>query len=97
MIAVGETVGAIRRLNCYTSMCIQVYHGAVGRTNVVLDDKLMRRVMRLYGFHTKRETIDYALRQLAGRRHTQGDMLELRGIGWEGDLDEMRSAGRAFS
>jgi Arc/MetJ family transcription regulator len=59
------------------------------RTNVVIDDRLMRKVMRTYGFRTKREAIDYALRRLAGSRDPR-DMLDMVGIGWEGDLEEMR-------
>lgn len=61
----------------------------MGRTNVVVDDELIARVMRLYGFRTKREAIDFALRRLAGR-YTQRAMLDLEGIGWEGDLEQMR-------
>jgi Arc/MetJ family transcription regulator len=61
----------------------------VGRTNVVINDRLIRRVMRLYGLRTKREAIDFALREVAGR-HDARDMLEMRGSGWEGDLDELR-------
>lgn len=59
------------------------------RTNIVIDGKLMNKVMRLYGFRTKREAVDYALRRLAGS-DDPGSILELEGIGWEGNLDEMR-------
>jgi Arc/MetJ family transcription regulator len=59
------------------------------RTNVVIDDRLMRKVMRLYGFRTKRDAVDYALRRLAGSNDPR-DMLDMIGTGWEGDLDEMR-------
>lgn len=59
------------------------------RTNVVIDERLIKRVMRRYGFRTKRETIDYALRRLVGD-YDPRDMLALEGIGWDGDLDEMR-------
>jgi Arc/MetJ family transcription regulator len=45
--------------------------------------------MRLYGLRTKREAIDFALRRAAGSSDPRG-MLELEGIGWEGDLMEMR-------
>lgn len=61
----------------------------VGRTNVVVDDKLIARVMRLYGLRTKREAIDFALRKVAGGYDPQ-KLLELRGIGWVGDLRKMR-------
>lgn len=63
---------------------------ALVRTNVVIDDRLIKRVMRRYGFRTKRETIDYALRRLDGSKDPWTGMLELRGSGWEGDLEEMR-------
>jgi len=61
----------------------------VGRTNVVIDDKLIARVMKLYGLRTKREAIDFALRQVAGSSDPRG-LMSLKGIGWEGDLEEMR-------
>jgi Arc/MetJ family transcription regulator len=60
------------------------------RTNVVLDDRLVRRVMKRYGFRTKRETIDFALRQLDGTEDPWTAALRLEGSGWDGDLDEMR-------
>jgi Arc/MetJ family transcription regulator len=63
----------------------------MGRTNVVVDDELIKRVMDAYGFRTKREAIDFALRQLVGS-YTQRDMLDLEGVGWEGDLDELRTS-----
>jgi Arc/MetJ family transcription regulator len=59
------------------------------RTNVVIDERLMKKVMRLYGLRTRREAVDFALRRLVGE-YTQRDMLDLEGIGWEGGLDEMR-------
>jgi Arc/MetJ family transcription regulator len=67
----------------------------MGRTNVVVDDALVERVMRLYGLKTKREAIDYALRKAAGLPETYKRILELRGSGWGGDLEAMRT-GRAL-
>ena len=59
------------------------------RTNIVIDDALVRRVMRLYGLKSKREAVDFALRRAAG-----GDpherALALEGSGWEGDLERLR-------
>jgi Arc/MetJ family transcription regulator len=63
--------------------------GRMVRTNVVLDEDLVRRVMEMFGLKSKRAAIDYALRRVAG----VGDrklIMELRGTGWIGDLDEMR-------
>ena len=60
------------------------------RTNVVIDEELVKRVMKLYGLKTKREAVDYALRKVAGWPDARRAALELEGIGWDGDLDEMR-------
>ena len=56
---------------------------------MVIDDVLVAKVMKLYGLPTKRAAIDFALRRVAGENDPR-KLLELRGIGWEGDLDEMR-------
>ncbi|MGH2357677.1 MAG: type II toxin-antitoxin system VapB family antitoxin [Candidatus Limnocylindria bacterium] len=63
----------------------------MARTNVVIDDRLMGRVMKLYGLRTKREAIDFALRSLVGEARRR-DMLEMEGSGWEGNLEELRTA-----
>ena len=62
------------------------------RTNVVLDEDLIKRVMERYGFGTRRETIDFALRRLDGSDDPWAGMLALGGSGWDGDLDEMRES-----
>jgi Arc/MetJ family transcription regulator len=59
------------------------------RTNVVVDEELVERVKRIFRVRTTREAIDLALRRLVGDRDP-GRFLELEGIGWEGDLDELR-------
>ncbi len=62
----------------------------MGRTNVVVDDELIARVMRLYGLRTKREAIDFALRKVAGPSpHERA--LKLQGSGWDGDLEAVRA------
>jgi Arc/MetJ family transcription regulator len=61
----------------------------MGRTNVVLDDELVARVMKTYRLPTKRAAIDFALRAVMGDARRR-DMLELEGDGWEGDLAAMR-------
>jgi len=57
---------------------------------VVVDDELVEKVMRLYSLPTKRAAIDFALRRVAGESDPK-KLLELEGIGWDGDLDEWRS------
>ena len=64
------------------------------RTNIEIDDDVLREAQRLVGTRTKRETVDLALRELVAR-HRQIGVLDLRGrVRWEGDLAESRR-GRA--
>ena len=61
------------------------------RTNIVIDDKLMRDALRATGLKTKRETVELALRTLL-RLRQQAEIRELRGkLNWQGDLDGMRA------
>jgi Arc/MetJ family transcription regulator len=63
------------------------------RTNIVIDDKLMRDALRASGLKTKREVVDHALRTLV-RLSRQAEIRQLRGkLDWQGDLDAMRSDG----
>jgi len=61
------------------------------RTNVDIDDELIARVMKKFGLKTKREAVDFALRQVAGPESVREALLGLEGIGWDGDLDEIRN------
>lgn len=61
------------------------------RTNIDLDDALVERAMAATGLRTKKGVIEEALRRLL-RAHEQRQAIEdLRGLGWEGDLDAMRA------
>jgi Arc/MetJ family transcription regulator len=62
----------------------------VSRTNIEIDDALIERVMKRYGLRTKREAVDYALRK-AVRTLSKEEILSMEGMGWEGDLEEMRA------
>ena len=63
----------------------------VMRTNIVIDDDLMKEVLEKTGIKTKREAVDQGLRLLLQRAEQVKMIRELRGkIKWEGDLDEMR-------
>ena len=60
------------------------------RTNIEIDDKLMKRAMKAAGTTTKRETVEQGL-ELLIRQRGQQEFLKLRGkIEWEGDLDAWR-------
>ena len=69
-----------------------VYLMCMSRTNVDIDDAACAEVMRRYRLATKREAINYALRTLAAEPLGVDDARRLRGSGWEGDLDELRSS-----
>jgi Arc/MetJ family transcription regulator len=61
------------------------------RTNIVIDDDLMNRVMKLTGARTKREAVELGLRALL-RLKKQESIRNFRGkLNWEGDLDDMRT------
>jgi Arc/MetJ family transcription regulator len=63
----------------------------MARTNIDIDEELVAEAMRRFRVKTKREAVDLALRRLVGSSVTPAFMLSLEGIGWDGDLDEMRS------
>ncbi len=64
----------------------------MGRTNVVLDDELVKECQKLTGIQTRRALIDYALNEVR-RRGRQKRLLKLKGaVKWEGDLAEWRKA-----
>jgi Arc/MetJ family transcription regulator len=60
------------------------------RTNIEIDDDLFADAMRAAGSSTKRATVDEALRTVVRLFRQKKAIEELRGIGWEGDLDAMR-------
>jgi Arc/MetJ family transcription regulator len=61
------------------------------RTNIVLDEKLVREGLKRTGMKTRRALVDFALRELV-RREKQTDLLALKGkVRWVGDLNQMRS------
>lgn len=69
----------------------RVYDGVMTRTNIEIDDDLIERVMQIYRLPSKRAAVDLALRKLAGEPMSRQEMLEMEGVGWGGDLDEIRS------
>jgi Arc/MetJ family transcription regulator len=64
-----------------------IWEGPVGRTNIVLDDALIKRAMQVSGAKTKREAVDRALREMVARRSVYRALRKLRGkLPWEGDV-----------
>jgi Arc/MetJ family transcription regulator len=61
------------------------------RTNIVIDDKLMKETLRLTGLRTKREAVELGLRTIV-RLRKQEEIRKFRGkLKWHGDLDAMRA------
>jgi Arc/MetJ family transcription regulator len=60
------------------------------RTNIEIDDDLLARAMAATGLPTKRATVEEALRTLVRLSGQLEALKQLKGSGWEGDLDEMR-------
>ena len=62
------------------------------RTNIDIDDKLMKQAMKATGADTKKAAVEAALRlavQLQGSRKRSRSFGE---VDWDGDLDEMRTS-----
>ena len=61
------------------------------RTNIVIDDKLIRETLRLTGLKTKREAVELGLRTVV-RLRRQEQIRRFRGkLQWQGDLEAMRT------
>jgi Arc/MetJ family transcription regulator len=62
------------------------------RTNIEIDETLMAEAMEALGVRTKREAVEAALRAAVRVKRQLRAWDELRGTGWEGDLDDMRTS-----
>jgi Arc/MetJ family transcription regulator len=73
---------------------------AAMRTNIEIDDELIREALRVSGLKTKRAAVEAGLKTLIRlgriRLNRQKKILDLAGkVHWEGNLDESRE-GRFF-
>ena len=60
------------------------------RTNIEIDDDLMRRALRTSGERTKRAVVERALRLLVGTKAQAGVRRLRGGVRWRGDLNRSR-------
>ena len=61
------------------------------RTNIEIDDKLLKDALRYTGAKTKREAVELGLRTLV-QLGKQVEVRKMRGkLQWQGDLDAMRT------
>lgn len=63
----------------------------MSRINFNIDDKACAAVMHRFRLSTKREAVNFALRALASEPFSVEEARRMRGSGWIGELDEMRS------
>ena len=68
----------------------------MSRSKIDIDDELAAEVMRRFGLTSKRAAVDLALRRLVGPPLTREFLLGLEGVGWDGDLDDLRSEKPAY-
>ncbi len=61
------------------------------RTNIDIDDKLLKEAMKYVKLSSKKDLVNYALDELI-RLEKRKELMSLKGkINWKGNLDEMRA------
>jgi len=61
------------------------------RTNIVLNEMLVKKVMSLTGVKTKREAVQVALKNFVEKASLYQDLQKLKGkLQWTGNLEHMR-------
>ena len=62
----------------------------MSRTNIELNDRVVREAIKLTHMRTKKEVVNYAIEELV-KKLRRKKILELEGkVAWEGNLNEMR-------
>ena len=62
----------------------------MSRTNIELEDNLVKEGMRVFKCKTKKELVHLALQELL-KKEKRKEILQLRGMDhWEGNLEDMR-------
>ncbi len=64
----------------------------MARTNIDIDDEACRVVMDRYHLRSKRDAVNYALRLVAAEALDLNQARAMRGSGWEGDLEQLRTS-----
>jgi Arc/MetJ family transcription regulator len=60
------------------------------RTDIVIDDALMKEALKLTGAKTKREAVELGLRTVVRIKRQERIKHHKGKLQWEGDLDRMR-------
>jgi Arc/MetJ family transcription regulator len=61
------------------------------RTNIEIDDALMAEATQLSGLRTKRDVVHFVLNRYVKLERQREALEGLRGFGWDGDLEAMRT------
>lgn len=86
----GEVPLSERGKNDAQKRLIMVYVLSMGRTNIDIDESLVRKARKLTQLKTKREIVDKAL-ELLVRSESRKGILAYYGTGiWKGDVKVMR-------
>ena len=89
-LEIREGVLASRRRQYTQQLSILVYDFAMARTNIDIDEDLIRKARRLTRLKTKRQIVDKAL-ELLVRSESRKGILRYYGSGiWKGDLAASR-------
>ncbi len=65
----------------------------MARTNIDIDEKLMRQALALTGARSKREAVEIALTRLVQKGSVYRALRKLRGrLPWQGDIRAWRAA-----
>jgi Arc/MetJ family transcription regulator len=77
-------VSPLESLESYVYICPQHYtSSAAMRTNIGIDDALLKEAMRA--------TVEEALRRVVTTGRRQQAIADIAGTGWDGDLEAMRT------
>ncbi|PZQ17198.1 MAG: DUF2191 domain-containing protein [Ancylobacter novellus] len=60
------------------------------RTNIDIDEALLKEAMEATGLKTKKAAVEDALNKVVLEARRRRALDELAGIGWDGDLEQMR-------
>ena len=71
-------------------MCIHCMGHTSMRTNIEIDDELMRQALAASGLRTKRAVVEEGLRLLLSPQATGKLKAAFGELPWDGDLDAMR-------
>ena len=64
----------------------------MARTNIDIDDKLIKKAIALTGARSKRQAVDVALRRLVEKGTLYRALRKLRGkLAWKGDVEKWRA------